>query len=304
MNEDAVSAVIGAMLLLAVGVTFFAAWNAYYVPSMKTQSEISHIRNVESGFLRFSSDIETAVSFKRNLRLSEHVQLGGGDFIFSPMKSGGELRIRNSSSDGYLVMNWSSKTISESPDHMFGIARFWYKPVNNFWQDQGYGWSYGNVYVINTERNLSTPLQFATRDDITYDLAGSLFTLESLPASSSPGNCSSITAEAVTIMPDIRHFQVSGNGNGMLILESDVVAETVPDATGLSIRIIPPLPDRFNSTLWDSIDMQVEESLTQCGNIKQIPSPDPTQFLLKFEPFPYPNMTLTEKTTRITIGAY
>lgn len=204
MKEDAVSPVIGAMLLLAVGVTFFAAWNAYYVPSMKTQSEISHIRDVESGFLRFSSDIGTAVLLKRNMRLSEPLPLGGGDFIFDPVKSGGELQVRNSSTHDYIMMNWTDGTNTESPDHVFGIARFWYKSAGNFWQDQGYGWSYGTVYVMNSERNISTPLHYAARDDITGDIAGSLFTLETLPAYASPGNCSSITVGAVTIGPDAR----------------------------------------------------------------------------------------------------
>ena len=87
--------VVAAMLILAIGVTFFAAWNAYYVPSMKAQSEITHLRDVETGFLRFSSDIETAASLKRNMRLSEPIPLGGGEFTFDAVKSGGLLRIQN-----------------------------------------------------------------------------------------------------------------------------------------------------------------------------------------------------------------
>ena len=70
--------VVAAMLILAIGVTFFAAWNAYYVPSMKAQSEITHLKDAETGFLRFSSDIETAASLKRNMQLSEPIPLEGG----------------------------------------------------------------------------------------------------------------------------------------------------------------------------------------------------------------------------------
>jgi len=78
VNEDAVSPVVAAMLILAIVVTFFAAWNAMYVPSMKAQSEITHLKDVESGFLRFSSDIETATSLKKNMRMSEPIPLEGG----------------------------------------------------------------------------------------------------------------------------------------------------------------------------------------------------------------------------------
>ena len=156
MKEDAVAPVVAAMLILAVVVTFFAAWNAYYVPSMKAQSEITHIKDVETGVLRFSSDIETAVSLKKNLKFSEQIPLGGGDFSFDSVKSGGELKVRNASPAGYLRMNWTNGTES-NPDNYFSLVRFSYTPVNNFWQDQGYDWRYGNVYVQNTERNLQHP---------------------------------------------------------------------------------------------------------------------------------------------------
>lgn len=119
MKEDAVSPVIAAMLILAVVVTFFAAWHAYYVPSMKAQSEISHIREVETGFLRFSSDIETAASLKKGMRFSGSIPLGGGDFVFDPVKSGGELKIWNASPNGYLRLNWTSETPVGNPDDLF-----------------------------------------------------------------------------------------------------------------------------------------------------------------------------------------
>ena len=306
MKEDAVAPVVAVMLILAIAVTFFAAWNAYYVPSMKAQSEITHIKEVETGFLRFSSDIETAVSLKKSMKLSEPIPLGGGDFTFDPVKSGGELKIWNASPAGYIRLNWTGETDPAMQDCFFGLVRFSYKPVNNFWQDQGYGWAYGNVYVINTERNLSTPLKFYNMTDVTYGLAGSLVDLESVPSYSSPGNCSVITIHAINITPDSRHFRISGNGNGMLVLESDVTTVRVINATSMNVSITTPLPGQFHTSLWDSVNTSVEDSLARCGNVQRTQPPDPAQreIQLAFRPYPYPNMTLIRETTEITIGAY
>jgi len=52
-TDEAVAPVIAAMLVLAV-LYFFAVWNATAIPSMKAQSEVTHLQEVESGILRFS----------------------------------------------------------------------------------------------------------------------------------------------------------------------------------------------------------------------------------------------------------
>jgi len=328
MSDDAVAPVIAVMLILAVVVTFFAAWNAYYVPSMKAQSEISHIKDVETGFLKFSSDIETAASLtpqKKTMKLSEPIPLGGGEFPFDPVKSGGELKVWNSSpldtpSSGYFRLNWTNNT----PDgpvaayrgimHNFSLVKFSYKPVNNFWQDQGYGWSYGNVFVLNTERNLSTPLQFARWSDVTYGFAEALVNIEPGQSVSTPEiptnrNCSSITIRVVDIMPDSRHLQSSGNGNGMLVLESAVNTEEIMYATSMHLSINTP-PDRFrnstlwNQTLWNAVNATSVEKLSQCENIVMaFPSEHETRLTFKTDPG-YPNMTLIREITEIKVGAY
>ncbi|MDO8873270.1 MAG: hypothetical protein Q7V05_11165, partial [Methanoregula sp.] len=282
-------------------------------PSMKAQSEITHIKDVESGFLRFSSDIDTAVSLKKSMKLSEPIPLGGGDFTFDPVKSGGELKVWNASPAGYMRLNWTNETEPPSqnhytsPDHYSGLVKFSYLPVNNFWQDQGYRWSYGNVYVINSERNLSTPLKFARMDDVTYGLAGSLVDLEPVPLYTTPGNCSSITVHTINIIPDSRHFRISGNGNGMLVLESNVSTERVLNATSMNLSITASPYGRFNTTLWDSLDTSVKKTLASCGNVERT-DPAPREIRLTFQnPYPnssYSNLTLIRKTTEITIGAY
>ncbi|MDD1687328.1 hypothetical protein [Methanoregula sp.] len=310
MKDDAVAPVIAVMLILAVAVTFFAAWNAYYVPSMKAQSEINHIKDVESGFLKFSSDIENAVShnLKNNMRLSETIPLGGGDFTFDPVKSGGELKVWNASPDGYFRMNWTNRTgpdpassSQSSADHNSSLVKFSYTPVNNFWQEQGYVWTYGNVYVNNTERNLVTPLDATTMANVTYDgLARSLVELEP-KAYSSSGDCSVIIIHVINITPDPQHAKMSGNGNGMLVLESSVDPERIANVTSINLSITAP-PGRFNSTFWEYLNTTVNNTVSSCGNVYRNYPPEPTQreIQLTFNP----NVTLIRETTEITIGAY
>jgi len=304
VSEDAVAPVVAAMLILAVVVTFFAAWNAYFIPSMKAQSEITHIRDTESGFLRFSSDIETAASLKKSMRLSEPVPLGGGEFMFDTVKSGGEITIRDALPAGYLQQDWTSLT-GPGTGQSSGLVRFSYTPVNNFWQDQGYGWMYGNVYVLNIMRNLSTPLLVCNTTDLTYSLAGSLVELEAVPSYSSPGNCSSIIIRTVNISTDSRHSHVSGNGNTLLVLESTVDRDRVLNATSLNLNITAP-PGRFGKRVWDAVNAGAGDTLAACGNVKRILPANPAQQKLQlvFETFPYPGLTLVRETTEIRIGAY
>lgn len=307
MSDDAVAPVVAAMLLLAIGVTFFAAWNAYYVPSMKAQSEITHIKDVETGFLRFSSDIEIAISLKKNMKLSELIPLGGGEFTFDPVRSGGELKIWNSSPQGYLTVDWTDGTGTAGQN--LSLVRFSYKPVNNFWQDQGYGWAFGNVYVLNTERNLTTPLEVYTADNLTYGLAGILFDL--YPEPGADYNCTSITVHMVNISPDNRHFRQNGNGNGRLVLESNVSTAYQLNATSLNISINTERDSfsrslwnstAWNATLWNSVNSSVNNVITRCrGNVVRS---DPADHQVRLTFNSIPNMTIIRETTELTVGAY
>lgn len=305
MSEDAVAPVIAVMLILAVVATFFAAWHAYYVPSMKAQSEITHISEVEVGFLKFVSDVDTAVSLKQNMRLSEPIPLGGGEFTFDPVKSGGELKIRNATSGKFLRLNWTSETSVPDPDYYCGFLSISYEPVNNFWQNQGYLWENGTIYVKNTERNLSTPLFLPAEQNGTYGLAKSLIELEYAPAYTSPGNCSSITVRVANITPDNQHYRINGNGNAVLALESHVEKppRRVLNATSLNISITTRFPEDFRTGLWDSVNSSIDSALTSCGNIQRTKQTD-REVQLTFKTYPYPNMTLIRETTEITIGAY
>jgi hypothetical protein len=243
---------------------------------------------------------------KKNMKLSEPIPLGGGEFAFDPVKSGGELKIMNASSGGYLRMNWTSESEPGNPDHYFSLINFSYSPVNNFWQNQGYTWINGTVYVKNTERNLSTPLQFTSEENVTYGLARSLVDLEYASNFTSPGNCSSLTVRVVTMVPDSHHFRVSGNGNAMLALESNRTPEPIvkAKATSLNFTISRRYPEQFNATLWNYMNATAETICANCKNVER-PSIDSAQheirLIFKNDPG-YPSLII--ETTDITIGAY
>jgi hypothetical protein len=296
VSEDAVSPVVAAMLLLAIMVTFFSAWNAFYVPSMKAQSEITHIKDVESGFLRYSSDIETAASLKKNIIFSEPVPLGGGEFTFDAVKSGGFVRVRNEN-EGYLRLTITNPVLTENS--RYRLSSFTYQPVNNFWQDQGYSWSYGNVNV--TKGTLSTPLLYTSMDNIPYGLTGSLFDLDFAPSPANPAICTVMNVYTVNITPAAGHTLASGNGNGMLMLESSVMSQQFANATSMTIRINPDTPEGFRNALWKSVNERIDESLT-CANVHAYPDPSNLEVIVEFDAIP--NMTLNRKTTEISLGAY
>jgi hypothetical protein len=296
VNDDAVSPVVAAMLILAIVVTFFSAWNALFVPTMKAQSEITHIKEVESGFLRFSSDIETAASLKKNMRMSEPILLGGGDFTFDTVKSGGLLRIQNET-EGYLRLTIEKP--AESPSTLLRLSRFEYQPVNNFWQDQGYAWEYGNVNV--TKGTLSTPLQYTNMDDVSYGVTGSLFDLDSNPSPSDPAVCTVMNVYIVNISPAAGHTLANGNGNGMLVLESTVMNQQFANTTSMTVQINPGTPEGFRNALWDSVNQSIDKSRS-CANVHTYPDPSNLKVLVVFDSIP--NMTLNRKTTEISLSAY
>ena len=267
MSEDAVAPVVAAMLILAIGVTFFAAWNAYYVPSMKAQSEITHLKDAETGFLRFSSDIETAASLKRNMQLSEPIPLGGGEFTFDAVKSGGLLTIQNDTY-GYMRIRIINGTTAAPSITFLHLSNYSYQPVNNFWQDQGYVWSFG--YVNVTKGTLATPLQSTSMDDVDYGLTGALFGLETVPWPEDPIQCSQITVYSVNITPAAGHTLASGNGNGLLVLNSTVMSLQFTNVTNLNISINRNLPGGFQSALWNAVNQSANEARI-CGNVQILP---------------------------------
>lgn len=289
MNDKAVAPVIAAMLILAVVVTFFAAWNAYFVPSMKAQSEIGHLKEVETGMLRFSSDIESAATLQKSLQISETIPLGGGDCMFDPVKSGGMIRVQ-SEPESYLLVSVTNATVSS--DKKVRLVNYSYQPVNNFWQDQGYVWSHGNVNV--TKGTLATPLQYYQMKNVTYPVVDSLFDLN-------PDSvyCNVITVNIVNMSPAEGHAAASGNGNSQLFIRSTIAPERITNVTGMDILVNPHLGG-FGDSLWNSVSHQATTRVT-CGNVHVTTDPGNRKVHLAFDPIP--NMTILRQNTDLNIGA-
>ncbi len=277
IREDAVAPVLAAMLVLAVFVTFFAVWNASAVPAMKEQAEVSHLQEVESGILRFSSDIESAASSQNSMKLSKRIPLGGGDVLFSSTKSGGVLTVQDEGDYMWIRLYNASPPSSSSlvRNDTCQLANFSYYPVGNFWQDQGYAWSHG--YVNVTKAALApTPLEVQTMDKVDYKVTRALFSARSYPNPADPPNCSVIIIKGVTIRAAGSGTSVSGNGMGTLDLtSSSLPPEVYSNVTLLNVWFnstessgnTPPL---FRQALHESVNSSINASVLApvCRNIR------------------------------------
>ncbi|MDD1691029.1 MAG: hypothetical protein LUQ66_10250 [Methanoregula sp.] len=248
MNDDAVAPVIAVMLILAAVATLFAIFNGIYIPSLKQASETEHLRNVESSFQQFASDIERVVADRRDgMTLNEPVQMGGGDIFLNTLKSGGSLAVTNEKMPVYyLILDTDGGLIMRNGT----IVNISYDPVGNFWQDQGYRWQYGFLNVTKY-RSRQAPISYSTMDDVYNDFNGtgslatfagsfsdSEYTLnQTLFQNTTPttnnqftfspwgGNCSGIVLWAVNISASPDHAFTSSNGFGRLELMTNISTE-------------------------------------------------------------------------------
>jgi len=150
MKDCAVSAVIAYMILLTITVSFIALLNAVWIPQMKQQSEIEHLYNVQDSFLSLRTDIDRLVTYRHNSSIIHNIQLGGGDVLFSPVKSSGIIEIiKKDPSDSITANNQVIQLNS---------IQINYSPIMNFWIDQGYSWENGTIYLNKHKQNRITPL--------------------------------------------------------------------------------------------------------------------------------------------------
>ena len=231
-RDDAVAPVVAVMLILAVIVTFLSIWNAVVIPSMKQSSEIEHLRNVESAFQHFSSDIEKAVSLRQDgIVFSEPVPLGGGEVMFDSLRSSGSLHVMNGSGTLYNLTIYDKTTGNPLKSVNGTLVNITYEPLNNYWQDQGYTWQYGYINVTKSGGRQTTPLSYGNMTDVSREMdeqggslrrfAGTFGTaIYTANLSAVAGNCSSIDLYAINISASPHHRFVSSNGFGTLKLIS------------------------------------------------------------------------------------
>lgn len=268
-NDSALSPVIAAMLILAVAVTAIAVYHTQIVPDSKEQAEIEHIQEVESAFLAFTSDLETAASLKSYVSFKERIPLGGGNTMFDQTRSSGSLEINQ---EEYPVM-WVNITKSDGPpvNRSSKLVDITYTTVSNFWTDQGYEWHDG--YVNVTKGTVSTPLEYSSMDEVRtamadWSFAASLFDIKhdgrwnisnvSDIKNTSYFNCTGFTVSMVNFTTDSDNDFTSGNGIVTLDIKSSVstnryntseISVAVRNYEGNSTNPYP-----LTATLWKAVD--------------------------------------------------
>lgn len=219
MRDDAVSPVIAFMLLLMIVVSFISVLNAYYIPSLKQQSEITHLHEVEESFTKIAPDVLQMLTFRKNISMKEPFQLGGGDVVFSPLKSSGYLETNTCLqnvplSQITISIGSTSKMVSEIKQ-----SRVLYRPIGNFWINQGYEWVDG--VLIIAKGNRKTYLQYADNANLLaaaeqksyYDMISPVIHVDT--SESTP----SISIDLVNVGDQGANRSVSSNGGGTIWID-------------------------------------------------------------------------------------
>ena len=219
MRDDAVSPVIAFMLLLMIVVSFISVLNAYYIPSLKQQSEITHLHEVEESFTKITPDVLQMLTFRKNISMKEPFQLGGGDVVFSPLKSSGYLETNTCLqnvplSQITISIGSTSKMVSEIKQ-----SRVLYRPIGNFWINQGYEWVDG--VLIIAKGNRKTYLQYADNANLLaaaeqksyYDMMSPVIHVDT--SESTP----SISIDLVNVGDQGANRSVSSNGGGTIWID-------------------------------------------------------------------------------------
>lgn len=234
MRDNAVSVVIGYMILLVITVSFIALLNAIWIPQMKQQAEVEHLGQVENSFLALATDIDRLTTYRQNASITHRIQLGGGDVLFSPVRSSGSLQIRTiHSNDDYLE-------ISDNRLNITGL-NLMFVPVNNFWVNQGYIWENGTIFVSKPGKK--TPLEI-------WDNSASFLTNNLCPkVEQVSGNLTNVTISIVT-QDENQEAQIGGSGIGTVYCHTNCTIEQSDNvdtinfsgiATGWKQNLLPEL---------------------------------------------------------------
>ncbi|ABS56897.1 hypothetical protein Mboo_2383 [Methanoregula boonei 6A8] len=314
MKDDAVAPIIAVMLILAAIVTFYSLWNAIYVPSMKQSAEIDHLHNVETSFVRFSSDLYFAASSHQDhLSFSEPVPLGGGDTLVNELKSSGALQVQDEDNPVY-TLTFADENGDLLPVVNGTMINFSYEPVSNFWQNQGYMWQYGYTNVTKNRGTLSTPLDYYNMTDIFNGVNATGSPLNEFASSlggagytpnltAGAGNCSAISLIVVNISASSRN-SISSNGYGFLTLTSTATPVILQPITGIAISSDG---SPFGNISVIALNASLTDVMSSCPyNVGYISQPDP--------PYSTPYYTLTNQTStppnvnltimQVTVGAH
>ncbi len=285
-RESAVAPVVAVLLILAVLMTIISLYSAIYVPALKEQSEIEHLAGVEDAFLKFSSDIESAILTKSEGTVTRNVELGGGSVVLSPLKSGGIMEVKNE------TPTWTYKIYKDGYDAQENLiaqsllVNFSYESVGNFWMDNGYLWDYG-IVSLKTPYSSVTPIQYTTYEAAADDIKAnggifrSMFDLDYLSnvvfekdgegklTGNTYLNCSEIIITAVTFEKGASDY-TSGSGHATLKMDSKMEYQTI--STGdlvitMNPDLFPPVnTDNLPNSAGDVLEYNIGKELDNLRN--------------------------------------
>ncbi|WP_407356086.1 hypothetical protein [Methanolobus sp. WCC5] len=157
--ENAISAVISAVLLLGIVVSVITVVNVQYIPEWKTAAEQSHMDNVFYDMAGMKNDVDMLSAYvvaqpSTVLSLSVPFRMGGGDLpVFAAGKSGGRLAINDDPFSMYIVAR--TPGIAYSSDNLFAdMGTVTYMSSNNYFVDQKYVYENGALILSQEEYSL------------------------------------------------------------------------------------------------------------------------------------------------------
>ena len=254
-KDEALAPVVAFLLLLMIVGSFFSLLNVYYIPSLKQQEEVKHLSEVEEMFCSITGDLTSLTMLQRDSSLQERISLGGGAVSFSPVTSSGTLQIEEIE---FLKLIIETSTGEPTPDPIFiNTTRIIYKPIGNFWVDQGYLWENGLVYVTKGSNSVggvrSTLLEYATESDAKAKQAKEFFIKSVLM----PQFLTSTSLVTYNIAADPESLFRSGNGkSGINLFQNAIARKTtiINNVTSVVLRqaklIDPDLNDLIET--WNS----------------------------------------------------
>ncbi|HJJ31353.1 MAG TPA: hypothetical protein O0X97_03790 [Methanocorpusculum sp.] len=264
-SDDAVSNVVVMMLILSVIVIAFSVFVGIYLPQMKETSEMMHSEDVKSAFLQVSSDMDSVYSRGQAGTYSQLFTLGGGEILLSSSKSAGTVEIHtiplNETNPDTLKIYYTNKTliysngtrgdtavsVSELSETISLTAvNISYTPVLPFWEEQGYLYEKGVVWVRKGDIHTPASTALYSADDgynqmnqtadswilmmkPAYLTANKTFTV----TKDSGGNVTGIsentqyiyTMTLVNVSADEKHRYLSGSADAGLKISANVLPE-------------------------------------------------------------------------------
>ncbi len=166
-SDDALSEVIGFILIIAILMIFLSLWMVYVVPAEGRQQEIEHMNYVRNWFTQYKITADslwvnhepndpykslTGVTFSNSLTLGSQggATQAGGLFlpVMSPIGSTGAIAVANQpAASGGVERIEIRKDGNPNPDIEFYMGRLEYDATNHYWIPQSYYYQMGGVFL-------------------------------------------------------------------------------------------------------------------------------------------------------------